>query len=282
MTRLPWLTRSIVLLNCAIALYSECLSWTGHPDWVRDHGTLTYEGWRAGEWWRLFGYMWLHAPWEGAGILHLIFNMATLAVLGSWLERRLGMLRFGAVYVLGGLAAGLAFLLEIGLRSRMGLAVPEVMAGGVVGASGGVAALFGAFAVVFPEIPIWLFLVPWPVRALRAYWIFVFTSVALIFVPAMSWMAHGAHLGGAFTGYLLLRSRLLFRRSRPGKDALLGQGVWQEAGLRAEVDAMSREELIQAYADLEKRWREGGRWNLTERDRLVARRLGEWLKSEDS
>jgi membrane associated rhomboid family serine protease len=278
---LPPLTRLIVLVNCTVAVYSVCLDWFGRPDWVGATFALTYQGWVEGEWWRLFGYMWLHAPWEGAGIFHLVFNMITLVMLGGWLERRLGAVRYVFLYLLGGVAAGLCFLLEIWLRLHLGLAIPEVMDGGVVGASGSIAALFGAFVVLFPEIFLWVLLIPWPVRANRAFWIFIAASIAFMFIPSLSWMAHGAHLGGAFAGYLLLRWGILSCPPRSEEEALMGQGVWEEAALRGQVDAMNREELIRAFSDMEQRWQSGGRSFLTDRDRLVIRKLAELLRSED-
>ena len=39
-----------------------------------------------GEWWRIFISMFLHA-----GVLHYVFNMATMWILGSALEKNFGM-----------------------------------------------------------------------------------------------------------------------------------------------------------------------------------------------
>jgi membrane associated rhomboid family serine protease len=65
-------------------------------------GAVNGELLRAGEWWRIFASQFLHVYF-----LHLIFNMASLFLLGRELERELGSLRFAAVYVISGSASQL-------------------------------------------------------------------------------------------------------------------------------------------------------------------------------
>jgi hypothetical protein len=55
----------------------------------------------AGEWWRLFSAMFLHA-----NIAHIGFNMWALFLFGPALERRFGSISFAALYVASGLGGG--------------------------------------------------------------------------------------------------------------------------------------------------------------------------------
>jgi len=57
----------------------------------------------TGEWWRLFTYMFLHG-----GVLHIAFNMWCLWDLGALSESLYGRWTFGAIYVITGIAGGLA------------------------------------------------------------------------------------------------------------------------------------------------------------------------------
>ena len=77
--------------------------------------------------------MFLHA-----GLLHLFFNMTFLAWVGRYVEWVVGRWRFVGLYLAGGIAGG---LLQVAVSPSS--IVP------VVGASGAISAVFGAYAVLF-------------------------------------------------------------------------------------------------------------------------------------
>lgn len=83
----------------------------------------------AGEYWRLFTAMFLHA-----GLAHVMLNMLALYSLGTVLEIRFGHIRFALIYLLGGLVGS---VLSAALNAPMTFSV---------GASGAVFAVFGAEA----------------------------------------------------------------------------------------------------------------------------------------
>ena len=81
----------------------------------------------AGQWWRLFSYMFLHG-----GALHLIMNMFALLYIGMFLEPLMGRVRITGAYLLTGIFAG---LLSIGIHTNsVG-----------VGASGAIFGMYGVF-----------------------------------------------------------------------------------------------------------------------------------------
>jgi membrane associated rhomboid family serine protease len=91
-----------------------------------------------GQWYRLITNTFLHEPpGSGIGILHIVFNMWALIVVGPALERMLGRVRFLAVYLVSALAGSVLFYLIAPASSE------------ALGASG---AIFGLFAAWFVAI----------------------------------------------------------------------------------------------------------------------------------
>ncbi len=135
---------------------------------------------QAGEWWRLFTPVLLHAS-----IMHILFNMWALWVLGPQIERGVGSWPFVALY-LASAAAGGAFVFVLGQ--------PNTIA---VGASGAIFGLFGVWA-------------NWAVRRrntlygralLRQIGFLLLINAAIpLFVPSIAWQAH---LGGLIAGFVI-------------------------------------------------------------------------------
>jgi membrane associated rhomboid family serine protease len=156
----------------------------------------------------LFTSMFMHAGW-----LHILGNMLFLWVFGDNVEDALGHVRYLVFYLIGGLAASAT---QIALN--MNDFVPSV------GASGAIAAVMGAYLVMFPRariavfIPLFFFLgAPYiPAAALIGIWFLmqVFTGVASIgyATGGSGGVAWGAHVGGFIAGLLLVN---LFRAGRP-------------------------------------------------------------------
>ncbi len=108
----------------------------------------------SGQVWRLFTFTYLHSQFD---VTHLLFNMIGLYFLGMVLERHLGARRFFAFYTVAGFVAVLMYLLV----TTTGWLNPRIS---LVGASGGVLAVLGACAVLFPGIQVILILFPVPIR----------------------------------------------------------------------------------------------------------------------
>jgi len=108
--------------------------------------------------------MFLHGSWD-----HILGNMLFLAIFGKNVEDALGRLRYLAFYLAGGFAATMTqTVVTLLFGSDASARVPNL------GASGAIAAVLGAFIVLYPEarirtlvafffvqIPAWIYLGPW-------------------------------------------------------------------------------------------------------------------------
>jgi len=157
--------------------------------------------------WSVVTYAFLHASF-----LHLFFNMLMLVMFGPPVESRLGSRRFITLYLVAALGgAGLS------------LVFAALLAGGVtIGASAAVYGVMLAFVLEWPDAPVLVFPLPFPVRA---KWLVVFlaaTSLLAGLAGAQREIAHFAHLGGFVAALLYLRGADLLRLAarRPAR----GQG----------------------------------------------------------
>ena len=154
----------------------------------------------------------LYALFLHADLLHLGFNCLFLLVFGGALEGELGRVRWLICYFLGGLVAMLAH----------SVFAPNSLVP-VIGASGAIAALLGAFLVRLPKAwvltylpPIWffplpapLFLVLWLAAQMSGFWSSWSAPWA---APAtgggIAWMAHLGGFGfGVFYGWRTRKRR---------------------------------------------------------------------------
>lgn len=153
--------------------------------------------------WQLVTYMFMHADFS-----HLFFNMFSLWMFGRTLEMEMGWKRFLIYYMICGVGAA---LFQMGI-AQIDLATLEVgsiawgkyMGTSTVGASGAIFGLLLAFGMLHPNAMISLI---FPPITLKAKWFVVIYGVLELFLGVsgtMSGVAHFAHLGGMFWGWLLL------------------------------------------------------------------------------
>ena len=148
-----------------------------------------------------YGYVWQFLTYQfiHAGTMHIFLNMLGLYMFGSAMEDAWGRNRFLARFLLCGLGAGIAFCIFAFFRI-MGL-YPEAM---LVGASGGVFGMIMAFGMLFADQEVFLF--PFPISIKAKYMVAII--LALAFLSLLRSENPGtavAHLGGALTGFLLVR-----------------------------------------------------------------------------
>ncbi len=179
-TRLTPVVTALIVLNVVVYLW-EMSSHAGYyvyngvaqacPNLAECRFAMWPAAVHHGQWYRLFT-----APFLHANIEHILFNMITLAIIGSPVEAEIGKTRFIAVYLLSALGGSVASYL-LSSSNELG-----------VGASGAIFGLFGAYFVL----------------ARRRGWeivnISVLIGVNLVIGFASSTIDWRAHLGGLVTG----------------------------------------------------------------------------------
>jgi len=171
--------------------------------------------------WQLLTATFLHST---TNIFHIAFNMLWLWMLGKDVERSIGAKKFLALYLIGGVSAGLCWL-AFQLLTR-GHAV-------AVGASGAVFAVMVAYAILYPDRRFFVFKAKHFVTALIAL------EVILSVTGSKDGIAHVAHVGGAAFGLAFFKTApawnaaLVAFRGRRRKTARR-----DDARTRAKVDAL--------------------------------------------
>ena len=152
--------------------------------------------------WQPVTYMFLHG-----GFSHIFFNMFALWMFGRGLEEEMGSRRFLIYYFVCGVGAALVQLgmAEVDfMNMNTQYEVWNYMLTPTVGASGAVFGLLLAFGMLHPNATIMLLIPPIPMKAKWFVVIYGVIELLLIIFQAQDGIAHFAHLGGMFWGWLLM------------------------------------------------------------------------------
>jgi len=143
----------------------------------------------------LFTSMFMHAGW-----LHLLGNMLFLYVFGDNIEDAFGHVGYLVFYIISGLVAALAYIVSI-------LLVPAIgdLAAGLVGASGAISGVLGAYIVLYPKTRIisLVFYVILPVPAIIFLGVWFILQWFYGFFDMSGGVAYWAHIGGFIAGMIL-------------------------------------------------------------------------------
>jgi membrane associated rhomboid family serine protease/Tfp pilus assembly protein PilF len=167
----------------------------------------------SGQWWRLFTYMFLHGS-----LMHIAFNMWCLWDLGRLCESLYGRWTFAAIYLITGVAGGLASVAWN----------PQVLS---VGASGAIFGLAGALAASFylGEFSIPKVAIQGTLRSLL-----FFIGFNVIFGAMIPGIDNACHGGGLVSGVIL---GALIARMAPQHDSPRRVGVLIVVALTVVVTA---------------------------------------------
>jgi len=166
-------------------------------------------------WITMITSMFMHGGW-----FHLIGNMWFLGVFGDNVEDVMGHVRFSLFYLVCGLAAAAAQMV-----SNPSSAVP------MVGASGAIGGVMGAYVVLFPRAPVHLLVflgflitrVVVPAFFMLGYWLLLQLLGGVFSLGVASGgTAFWAHVGGFVAGIVLVKlfcsnDRLMARRKALGR-----------------------------------------------------------------
>lgn len=175
----PLVTYALMAINIAVFILQTV------------SGTLQYKlslfpvAVAGGQYYRLLTSAFMHY-----GIVHILFNMYALYVLGPPLERHLGRVRFSALYLLSALGGSVVVYLFSPLNAA------------TAGASGAIFGLFGATLVAARKMRL-------DVRSLVV--LIVINLVITFTVPGISWQGH---VGGLITGAVVAAAYLYAPRAQ--------------------------------------------------------------------
>ncbi len=181
----PYFSYSFIVLNVLIFLWQ-----ISHPYLHIEHALVPMEILQGEDTYTLISSMFMHGSW-----MHLLGNMLFLWVFADNIEATVGNFNFLAFYLLGGLAATGAHILF-----NTGSAVPSL------GASGAIAAVLGAYLVMFPKSRIktfiFYFIVGIPAFVFLGIWFFMQFSGLMGAESGVAWWAHiGGFVFGLIAGY---------------------------------------------------------------------------------
>ncbi len=131
----PYISYSLIVINVLVYLFEAGQTPEQLEVLIRHFGAVPDNILHGKQYYALFTNMFLHASW-----MHLLGNMVFLWVFADNIESTVGHLRFLLFYLGGGLAASAAHIFF-----NQASEIPTV------GASGAIAAVMGAYIVMFPR-----------------------------------------------------------------------------------------------------------------------------------
>jgi membrane associated rhomboid family serine protease len=139
----------------------------------------------------LFTSMFLHAGW-----LHLLGNMLFLYIFGDNVEDVFGHMSYLVFYTVCGLAASFSYIMSLESLSPIQ---------SVIGASGAISGVLGAYLVLYPKARILTLvfpvIVPIPAIIFLGFWFLMQWFYAIFLGEGM--IAYWAHIGGFIAGMIL-------------------------------------------------------------------------------
>lgn len=230
---IPPVTKNLIIINCLIWLVEFVMPKFADNTILRLLG-LHYVESASFNPAQVITYMFLHSP---DTVFHILFNMFTLWMFGRILEQVWGSRRFFIFYMVCGIGAaivqeavwsltwmreyveGIAGQNHLSYDSMAAIVRQAIAAGDAdflsaiemfknqmvtVGASGAIFGLLLGFAFVFPDMPLYLFFIPVPIKA--KYMVLGYAVIEFFFgvSGSMGTVAHFAHLGGMIFGLVIL------------------------------------------------------------------------------
>lgn len=225
---MPPVTKNLIIINFLVWLVEICLP--GFSNTLMRYAGLHYVGASDFNPAQIVTYMFMHSR---TTLMHILFNMFTLWMFGRILEQVWGSKRFLIYYMVCGVGAALvqegvwALTWEhdyiSGIAMLNGLSYdnmheaitmnPAHFQNGMeqyqnmlvtIGASGAVFGLLLGFAFVFPDMPMYLFFIPIPIKAKYMVLGYGVLEFFLGVTRSTDTVAHFAHLGGLIFGLIIL------------------------------------------------------------------------------
>lgn len=206
LSNMPTAIRHIIVINVLIMVMTYL-----NEDFMYEKFALFYPTSPFFHWWQPVTHMFMHG-----GIWHLFFNMYTLFIFGSVLERVWGTRKFLIFYFVTGLGAAAihtgvewiqmqSWLTQAAEGSYAAQAsIHALKMTPTVGASGAIYGVLMGYAMLYPDSVLTLI---FPPISLKAKWfVLIFAAIELLtgLTGTGGGIAHFAHLGGLVFGFLLI------------------------------------------------------------------------------
>ena len=207
LSNVPTAVKNIIIINALIMIMISL-----NREFMFEKFALFYPTSPFYHWWQPVTHMFMHG-----GLGHLFFNMYTLFIFGSVLERVWGPKKFLIFYFVTGLGAAAVHLgvdwIQIqnwmhqaaeGSHSAYML-IHQLKMTPTVGASGAIYGVLMGYAMLFPDSVMTLI---FPPISMKAKWfVLIFAAIELLLgiTGTKAGIAHFAHLGGLIFGFLLIK-----------------------------------------------------------------------------
>ncbi len=184
MSHVPQAVKSIIIINILVAIMTYLNEGLMAKWFALNPIEFIYRPWQ------LVTYMFMHG-----GFFHLFFNMYTLFIFGSVLERVWGTKKFLFYYLVTGVGAALVHICTQWLTQDFAL---------TVGASGAIYGLLLGYAMLYPD-SIMMLMFP-PIRMKAKWFVLIFAGIELMLgiTGSQVTVAHFAHLGGLLVGLIIM------------------------------------------------------------------------------
>ena len=212
MRNIPTAVKNIIIINILVMVMMAL-----NETFMLEKFALFYPTSPFFHWWQPVTHMFLHG-----GFGHLFFNMYSLFIFGSVLERVWGVKKFLLFYFVTGIGAAAVHIgvQWIQMQALMNSAAEGSMAAvqaihnlkmiPTVGASGAIYGVLMGYAMLYPDSVLTLIFPPVSLKAKWFVLIFAAIELALGVFGTRAGIAHFAHLGGLIFGFVLI----MFRKKR--------------------------------------------------------------------
>lgn len=201
LSTIPSVTKNIIIINLIMFLATLV-----NEDFMIRTFAMFFPASPLFKWWQPVTHMFMHG-----GFWHIFFNMYTLLMFGTMVERTIGTKKFLTFYFITGLGAvalhsGVQWIqAQHFLSAGAELSYWNILRTPTVGASGAIYGVLIGFAMLYPDAPLTLIFPPITLKAKWFVIIFAVIELATGVRGVTDGVAHFAHLGGMLFGFLLLR-----------------------------------------------------------------------------
>jgi len=191
-----WIKR--IIIACVAVYFLQVVLGAFVPSsesYLRLFGALIPDRVLHGWIWQLVTYSFLHA-----GVMHVLINMLMLWMFGAQEEMDWGSRKFLEFYLFCIVGAALTTM-AVAYSPIPGVSPFTA----TIGASGGVYGVLMAFGMLYGEQEIFMFPLPFMMKAKYMVAIMILLVILATFQPSQGGIANFAHLGGLFFGFIYVK-----------------------------------------------------------------------------